>query len=176
MLWRSVGAAPAWIPELEGGPTKLPLPSPPQDARDPVLLTALLCREPAAILRRLKASNAEIDRAAAIEKGPERPGATDQRSVRHWLAHAGSAADDLSSLWALRNGTEPPWLPAVREIRGRRDPLTRSDLAITGADLQAMGLRGPQIGQVLGKLLDRVLDEPHLNTHDALLTLARQLA
>ncbi|HEU4681373.1 MAG TPA: CCA tRNA nucleotidyltransferase [Gemmatimonadales bacterium] len=176
LLWRSVGAAQAWIPELEGGTTKLPVPSPPPDARDPVLLTALLCRQPAAILHRLKASNAEIDRAAAIEKGPERPGATDQRSVRHWLAHTGSAADDLSSLWALRNGTEPPWLAAVREIRGRRDPLTRSDLAITGADLQAMGLRGPQIGHVLGKLLGRVLDEPHLNTHDALLTLARQLA
>jgi tRNA nucleotidyltransferase (CCA-adding enzyme) len=176
MLWQSVGAARAWIPELESGPTKLSVPSPPQDARDPVLLTALLCRGPAAILRRLKASNAEVDRAAAIEKGPEGPEATDQRSVRRWLAAVGSAADDLSSLWALRNGTESSWSDAMREIRSRRDPLTRSDLAITGADLQALGLGGPKIGQVLEKLLDRVLDEPSLNTRDALMDLARQLA
>jgi len=176
MLWRNVGAAEAWIPELERGPAKLSLPSPPQDARDPVLLTALLCPGPAGILRRLKASNAEIDRAAAIEKGPEGPEATDQRSVRHWLADVGSAADDLSNLWALRTGAEPAWSAAVKEIRMRRDPLTRADLAVTGADLQAIGLGGPKIGQTLGKLLDRVLDEPSLNTRAALLTLARELA
>jgi tRNA nucleotidyltransferase (CCA-adding enzyme) len=176
MLWRGIGAAQAWIPELESGPTKLPVPSPAPDARDPVLLTALLCREPAAVLRRLKASNAEIDRAAAIERGPEEPGATDQRSVRRWLARVGSAADDLSNLWVLRNGHEPRWWAVVKEIRTRRDPLTRSDLAITGADLQAVGLRGPQIGDVLEKLLDRVLDDPHLNTRDALLNFVRQLA
>jgi tRNA nucleotidyltransferase (CCA-adding enzyme) len=175
MLWRSIGAARAWIPELESGPTTLPVPSPRQDARDPVLLTALLCREPAAILRRLKASNAEIDRAAAIERGPKGPEATDQRSVRRWLAAAGSAADDLFSLWALRNGSEPPWSAAVKEIRSRRDPLTRADLAVSGGDLQAIGLGGPKIGQTLEKLLDRVLDEPSLNTRDALLTLAREL-
>jgi tRNA nucleotidyltransferase (CCA-adding enzyme) len=176
MLWRNVGAAEAWIPELERGPAKLSLPSPPQDARDPVLLTALLCPGPEGILRRLKASNAEIDRAAAIEKGPEGPEATDQRSVRHWLADVGSAADDLSNLWALRTGAEPAWSAAVKEIRMRRDPLTRADLAVTGTDLQAIGLGGPKIGQTLGKLLDRVLDEPSLNTRAALLTLARELA
>jgi tRNA nucleotidyltransferase (CCA-adding enzyme) len=175
MLWRSVGAARAWIPELETGLTKLPVPSPPQDARDPVLLTALLCREPAAILRRLKASNAEIDRAVALERGPEGPEAADQRSVRRWLAAVGSAADDLSILWALGNGSEPPWSPAVKEIRNRRDPLTRADLAISGGDLQAIGLGGPRIGQTLERLLDRVLDEPSLNTRDTLLTLAKEL-
>jgi tRNA nucleotidyltransferase (CCA-adding enzyme) len=175
MLWRSVSAARAWIPELESGPTKLPVSSPPQDARDPVLLTALLCPEPGAILRRLKASNVEIDRGAAIERGPEGPEAADQKSVRHWLATVGSAADDLSSLWALRNGSEPPWSAAVKEIRNRRDPLTRADLAISGGDLQAIGLGGPKIGRTLGKLLDRVLDEPSLNTRDALLSLAREL-
>jgi hypothetical protein len=140
------------------------------------LLTALLCPEPAVILRRLKASNAEIDRAAEISKGPERPDSADQKSVRRWLADTGPAAQDLSTLWALRRGSEPPWTAAVEEIRRRGDPLTRSDLAITGADLQALGATGPAIGQLLEKLLDRVLDDPALNTRDTLLGLARNMA
>lgn len=175
-LWCAVGAAEAWIPDLEPGDAQPAFPDPgPQQSRDPVVLTALLCRTPAAILRRLKASGAEIDRAAAIERGPAQPQALDQRSVRLWLAEVGEAAGDLTSMWTLRHGEEPPWAGTVQEIRRRRDPLTRADLAITGTDLQAMGASGPQVGQILAVLLERVLDEPALNTRDALLALARKL-
>jgi tRNA nucleotidyltransferase (CCA-adding enzyme) len=177
LLWLQVGAARVWIPELEhGAAIELAVPDPAPDARDPVLLTALLCRNPAGVLRRLKASNAEIDRATAVEKGPEGPRAMDEQSVRRWLAAVGAAADDLSSLWALRRGKEPPWTGAAQEIRRRRDPLTRADLAITGADLQALGASGPQVGRILGQLLDRVLDEPALNTRDSLLALAGKIS
>jgi tRNA nucleotidyltransferase (CCA-adding enzyme) len=64
----------------------------------------------------------------------------------------------------------------VREIRRRRDPLTRADLAITGSDLQALGAKGPRIGDTLAALLDRVLEEPALNTRERLLTLAKELS
>jgi tRNA nucleotidyltransferase (CCA-adding enzyme) len=64
----------------------------------------------------------------------------------------------------------------MREIRQRGDPLIRSDLAITGTDLQNLGATGPRIGQTLAVLLDRVLDEPSLNTREALLALAREMA
>lgn len=175
-LWSEVGAAPVWLPELrtkylaEGG-----IPEPPGEVRDPVLLTALLTSPPAGALRRLKASNAEIDRASAIEEGPEAPAATDEPAVRHWLSTVGAAADDLAALWSLRRGKEPPWIQAMRDIRRRADPLSRSDLAISGTDLQALGASGPQIGQTLAALLDRVLEEPELNTRDTLLTLARKM-
>jgi tRNA nucleotidyltransferase (CCA-adding enzyme) len=175
-LWHSVGAAQIWIPELkaekvDSGTIRDSAGQP----RDPVVLTALLCSSPANVLRRLKASNAEIDRAAAIERGPEAPAAQDQKSVRRWLAQVGPGADDLSRLWTLRHGKEPWWALPVGEIRGRGDPLTRSDLAITGTDLQALGASGPRVGQILGTLLDRVLDEPALNTREGLLVLARKL-
>jgi tRNA nucleotidyltransferase (CCA-adding enzyme) len=62
----------------------------------------------------------------------------------------------------------------VAAIRERGEPLTRGDLAVTGRDLQALGLAGPKLGQVLGVLLDRVLDDPTLNTPDALLAIARE--
>lgn len=177
-LWRSVGAAQTWMPELESVPIALTgMAEPPLDSRDPVVLTALLCPSPANVLRRLKASNAEINRAAAIERGPEKPAGGDAKPVRRWLAEVGpAAADDLSRLWTLREGKEPPWAGAVEEVRRRGDPLTRSDLAIGGADLQALGVRGPRVGQILGELLDRVLDEPSLNTRENLLTFARKLA
>jgi tRNA nucleotidyltransferase (CCA-adding enzyme) len=176
LLWLQVGAAEAWMPELQSAhPSQKAYPDPPTDDRDPVLLTALVCPSPVTVLRRLKASNAEIARAAGIEKGPEEPQALDQLSVRRWLAAVGPAADDLSALWVLRHGGEvPPWAAAMAEIRRRRDPLTRTDLAISGTDLQELGIQGPRIGQTLAALLERVLDEPTLNTREFLLAIARE--
>jgi tRNA nucleotidyltransferase (CCA-adding enzyme) len=175
-LWAQVGAARVWIPELEVEALAAGrVPEPPANVRDPVLLTSLLTSQPAGVLRRLKASNAEVDRAVGMEKGPEGPPAADQRSVRRWLSSVGASADDLAALWSLRRSAGPPWLPAMRGIRQRGDPLTRSELAISGTDLQELGASGPQIGQTLAALLDRVLDEPALNTRDSLLDLARKM-
>lgn len=175
-LWVQVGAARVWIPELEASSLAAGrIAEPPVDVRDPVLLTSLLTSSPADVLRRLKASNAEVDRASALERAPEAPADTDQRSVRRWLATVGAAADDLAALWLLRHGEEPPWASPVQEIRRRGDPLTRSDLAVTGTDIQELGATGPRIGEILASLLERVLDEPALNTRDALLDLARNL-
>jgi tRNA nucleotidyltransferase (CCA-adding enzyme) len=175
MLWVHVGAARVWLPELEvARPSQKAFPDPPLGDRDPVLLTALVCPSPVAVLRRLKASNAEIARAAGLERGPEEPHALDQLSVRRWLADVGPAANDLSALWALRHGGEAPWSAAMTEIRRRGDPLTRADLAIGGADLQELGIHGPRIGETLATLLDRVLEDPTLNTRESLLAVARE--
>jgi tRNA nucleotidyltransferase (CCA-adding enzyme) len=176
MLWVHVGAAATWIPELEGvGAFENAFSDPPSSSRHPILLTALLSRDPVATLRRLKASNAEIARAAAMIKGPDEPATLEEVSVRRWLAETGAAADDLINLWALRHGGEAHWAATAAEIRRRRDPLTRSDLAISGADLQELGTSGPRVGETLAGLLDRVLDDPSLNTRDTLLSLARKM-
>jgi tRNA nucleotidyltransferase (CCA-adding enzyme) len=174
-LWVEVGAAEVWLPELESAQSEGRFPEPAATVRDPVLLTALLTSGPAAVLRRLKASNADVERALAMERGPPEPAGTDQRSVRRWLSTVGASADDLATLWSLRHESEPPWGPSMKEIRQRGDPLTRSDLAISGTDLEALGTRGPRIGQTLAALLDRVLDDPTLNNRDSLLALARKL-
>ena len=170
-LWRDVGAAAVWIPELDPGATA----EPPTSVRDPVLLTALLTRSPAQVLRRLRASNAEVDRAAGIERGPEEPADSDAAAVRRWLSEAGSAAPDLTVLWSLRQGREPPWSGAIDEIIRRGDPLHRGDLVISGADLQSLGARGPDVGRVLAALLNEVLDDPSRNRREFLLDRARAL-
>jgi tRNA nucleotidyltransferase (CCA-adding enzyme) len=67
----------------------------------------------------------------------------------------------------------PPWLATVATIRERGDAVTRGDLAVTGRDLEELGLSGRQIGETLAALLDRVLEDPSANTRERLLSLAR---
>jgi hypothetical protein len=44
---------------------------------------------------------------------------------------------------------------------------------VSGADLLAMGVpAGPELGRLLSRLLDAVLEDPALNTREALLALA----
>jgi len=54
-------------------------------------------------------------------------------------------------------------------------PFSVKGLAVDGHDLQQLGISpGPHMGQLLHRLLHRVLDDPSQNTRDALLTLVRQ--
>ena len=176
-LWIGVGAAERWMPELAGIPAErlARADAVPIERRDPVLLTAVLVGDAAPVLRRLRASNAELDRAAAMTRGPAAPAGSDDRAVRRWLSATGPAADDLLALHALREGSDAAWARAVGVIRQRGDPLARGDLAVTGDDLRTLGATGRRIGELLAALLDRVLDDPGLNRRDALLTLARDM-
>ena len=55
------------------------------------------------------------------------------------------------------------------EIIASADALTLKDLAIGGADLKEMGIKpGPEMGQILKDLLDKVLEDPSLNTKEKL--------
>ena len=173
-LWHESGAAAVWLrglrPLNEAVVPSAELSRPP---RDPVLLTALLASDPADLLRRLRASNAEIARAEAMARGPGEPAAPDEISVRRWLAAVGRAADDLVALLRLRGRTEAPWLGTAAAIRERGDPLTRGELAVSGRDLEALGLSGKDLGATLAMLLDQVLEDPAANTRERLLALAR---
>jgi tRNA nucleotidyltransferase (CCA-adding enzyme) len=179
-LWHDSGAAAVWLPEL--APMESPhaaaiLAHDPGPPRDPVLLTALLCRDPAAVLGRLRASNAEVARARGIAAGPSAPADDTDAAVRRWLAATGPAADDLLAGWRLVRGADAPWATAVTGIRARGEPLARGDLAVSGTDLVAAGVpAGPAVGRVLDRLLALVLDDPALNRRERLLARARELA
>ncbi len=63
-----------------------------------------------------------------------------------------------------------------REVLARRDAVTLKDLAISGNDLIAGGMPpGWQIGETLSALLERVLDDPSLNTREILLKLYKEV-
>jgi tRNA nucleotidyltransferase (CCA-adding enzyme) len=171
-LWHGARAADQVLPELLGmGWTEPALSAPP---RDPVLLSTVLTSNPVAVLRRLRASNAEIARAAAIVAGPEAPDGSEAADVRRWLSRVSDAADDLMRRHLLRTGKAAPWSAVASGIRARGEPLAREHLALRGGDLLELGLRGPDVGVMLDLLLSRVLEDPGLNTRDALLALAQE--
>ncbi|HWA58888.1 MAG TPA: CCA tRNA nucleotidyltransferase [Gemmatimonadales bacterium] len=184
-LWVTSGAAAIWLPELLNGKLAARANLLPAleamvgagGARDPVLLTILLCLDPVAALVRLKSSRADIARAAAVLSGAPEPDGTDPVSVRRWMAAVGEAADDLITLWQFQHGAPPLWAPVVKGIRERGEPLTRKQMAVTGDDLRQAGFPpGPEMGLLLDRLLAAVVDDPSLNSREVLLSLARTLA
>ena len=64
----------------------------------------------------------------------------------------------------------------VEQLAAQPDLLMHRRLAIDGHDLQAeLGMApGPEIGAILERLTEAVMDDPSLNRRDALLELARQ--
>jgi len=107
-------------------------------------------------------------------------------AVRRFLRRVGE--ERLDDLFALRvadaraTRDEPPHLAGLRALQERiahiaaqRPALAARDLAIDGRDVMAaLALApGPAVGEVLERLLERVLDDPALNTRERLLALAR---
>lgn len=63
-----------------------------------------------------------------------------------------------------------------KKVLSRRDAVTLKDLAISGSDLIAEGMPpGRQIGETLSALLEKVLDDPSLNTRENLLKLYKEV-
>jgi tRNA nucleotidyltransferase (CCA-adding enzyme) len=169
-LWREVGAARIWLPEI--GPQGEPRAAKAIDAlpRDPVLVTAFLASDAASLLTRLKCANRDIERGRAMREWRDRyPDPKRVADVRRWLSQTGSAADDLlTQLAAMSPRTALP--KVVAAIRGARDPLTLKDLAVRGEDLITAGVRpGPDVGDMLQRLLGDVLEDPRRNSRDHLL-------
>lgn len=64
-----------------------------------------------------------------------------------------------------------------REVRAQwQAPVTRGELAIGGRELIELGLRGPDVGWALDRLLSFVVKNPARNTRERLMEQARQLA
>jgi tRNA nucleotidyltransferase (CCA-adding enzyme) len=168
-LWIDVGAARIWLPEIVGrgeeGSAKKDLDT---LSRDPGLVTAFLARDPASLLTRLKCSTKEIERGRAIGQWRDKyPDPKHIPAVRKWLSDVGEYADDLLIL----PSSPVPLRGVVQAVRAAKDPLTLKDLAVTGDDLLAAGVRrGPEVGETLERLLGEVLEDPRRNTKQYLLS------
>jgi len=175
-LWHEVGAARIWLPEIRkagggGGDQKAVDKLP----RDPVIVTAYLATDPASLLTRLKCANRDIERGRAIREWRGRyPDGKRFSDVRRWLSETGPAAEDLLALLPASAPRSP--LPSVVEaIRAAGDPLSLKELAVRGEDLITAGVRpGPDVGEMLQRLLADVLEDPGRNTRDHLLARVRE--
>jgi poly(A) polymerase/tRNA nucleotidyltransferase (CCA-adding enzyme) len=106
-------------------------------------------------------------------------------AVRRFIRRVGT--DLLPDLFALRHadnaasGAREPAVGGLAELRQRiaaavaADPLQQGDLVLDGHDLQReLDLApGPEVGRLLSRLLEAVLDDPSLNRRERLLELAR---
>lgn len=108
-----------------------------------------------------------------------------EKGARRFLRTVGDSADDLLHLrWADQGGkSEYPTDPSastdnemalINSARAQNAPTNKSMLAINGRDLIDAGIPpGPNMGLILNHLTDQVIDNPELNTKEALLGLAQ---
>ena len=196
-LYVSSGAMKEVLPELTGGvpqaalatvdslPERLP------ELRMAVLLLFGLRPgadpgEVAALLTRVRFSNAEVERVVAVVRGGLAPPtrlAGDSFARRRWTATTTktgrTAVDDVFQVWRAVRRAAPERTNAdeVESVitAARRDldggvPTSVAQLAIAGRDLVARGwLPGPGIGAALRSLLESVWEDPTLNDRAALL-------
>ena len=99
----------------------------------------------------------------------------DRTGLRHFLSDYGK--EDFGDLITYVECDHREDLSAVRavyeDIVSSGECTSIRELQVTGEDLAVIGIpRGKAMGEVLKKLLDRVLDEPALNTKDTLLSMA----
>lgn len=164
----------------EAAPEDPSLPPEKGTAPDTVRLRGMV--RAAALLTRLRHSNAQVAEAAAlVGAGPSLPppdaaGA----NVRRWLARVGlhrvpdlvrwAAAEVRAQDRGTNGGSRvvESWRRIRRELR-TAPPLAVGDLALNGRDLIRMGLRpGPHFGRILEGLLERVLADPDANRREIL--------
>ena len=102
--------------------------------------------------------------------------------LRRWLHRAGPhRLPGLARIWLAKARLErarwardpEPVLRLLARLRGelrREHPLSQEELAVDGRDLISLGLKpGPEFGEILGSLMEQVLEDPSLNQRDRLL-------
>jgi poly(A) polymerase/tRNA nucleotidyltransferase (CCA-adding enzyme) len=145
-------------------------------------------RMAARVLERLRYSNEFVDRCSHLVENhmflyqPE----WNRSTVRRFIRRVGK--ENLGDLFALRAAdclsrgltSELQNLEALRSRvdteLGESVALRVSDLAVDGDDVkQALGVgEGQVVGEVLRELLERVVDDPSLNTRETLLDIVRR--
>ncbi|HLL82496.1 MAG TPA: CCA tRNA nucleotidyltransferase [Longimicrobium sp.] len=141
------------------------------------------------MLRRLKFSNAETDRVVHLvaQHGAVPAADAPEPVLRRWLrlVGAGYVRDVLrlrvADVRARGAGEGDPRLRETAALRRRvgrilasAPALTLGGLAIGGAELRRLGIpAGPVMGEILRDLLERVTDDPSLNTPEALTEIVR---
>lgn len=142
------------------------------------------------ILTRLRVEKALISRVTRLIRfhliGYD-PGWSD-RAVRRWIRRVGP--ENVFSLLAFRKADiQAHGIPHLRghlldELEGRvgrmlSEPVVtrREHLAVDGRRImEVTGLGpGPEVGRILEELLERVVDDPRLNTEEALLEMAGKI-
>ena len=121
-------------------------------------------------LSMLKCSNKQKTGARAIIRGAKRKTRSDFDAAK-LCADVGEYAKAAAKLSVLR-GISPN--EALSLVGSCHAPRNLGDLAIRGADLAELSLKGKEIGEMLEYLFELTLKNPELNTEDELLRAAKE--
>ncbi len=132
------------------------------------------------VMRRMKADNETSNRVKQLVKLHDVRFPCNERTVRRWLSRLGEKG--LRDLWAVQRAdrmatrfTEEDFelldnlQNCLDEVLHKQQCFSLKQLAVNGSDLIALGVPlGKQVGTVLNSLFEAVLEEPELNTKQAL--------
>ncbi len=143
------------------------------------------------ILKSLKLDNYTIDTVSKLIKYSKNIIEENEPAVREALHKYGKDMLNLmlkheKAVIATKEAVTGIMLPArkkhlavmenmVSHIIERGDCFTLKDLDITGNDLMEYGLKGPEVGRILGLLLDIVIENQKLNDKQTLIALIEHL-
>jgi len=157
------------------------------------------------IMKRLRFSKSEIDRVKTLIRNhmfyyphAQQEGSKEEMeklmlsqwsdsAIRRFLNRVGE--ENVEDLFKLRiadatSNPNSPFQPEeitqlqkhISEVRAKDMALKISDLDIKGEDLEGIGIKpGPQMGSILRKLLDIVIEDPLMNTKEKLLDEAKHM-
>lgn len=141
------------------------------------------------ILRRLKFDNDTTEKVVKLVLYHDQDIGATQAGVRRAMNHIGE--DIFPMLFAVHRADISAQSDYMREeklrkfsyieelydtVRSQGDAVSLKDLAITGRDLIAQGMKpGREIGAVLQSLLEQVLEDPSLNTPEQLLEISKKI-
>ena len=136
------------------------------------------------LLPRLRFSSADTERILLLVERHDTPLGDNEKLVRRSLSRIGEARfRDLLAIKkgdAVGQGTSRDYVAQLFEteallnrVLAQEQCFSLRQLAVNGADLQALGLHGRPVGEMLHALLDAVIDGQTDNRRDTLLRLAR---
>lgn len=141
------------------------------------------------ILRRLKFDNDTTEKVVKLVLYHDQDIGATQAGVRRAMNRIGE--DIFPMLFAVHRADISAQSDYMREeklrkfsyieelydtVRSQGDAVNLKDLAITGRDLIAQGMKpGREIGAVLQSLLEQVLEDPSLNTPEQLLEISKKI-
>lgn len=136
--------------------------------------------------RHMKLSTSRIKRVGELIRHHMFPAFSSGKGARKFLNRVGDHADDLMILRhadMYGKGTDEyqnektqvqQMQELVEQARAGGAPTQLSGLAINGRDLMQAGVpQGPMIGQILNQLMQQVVENPELNSREALLGLVQ---
>lgn len=141
------------------------------------------------VMNRLRFSNAEIAKVTQLVRIHDNFIEPTERAVRRLLGSIGEEQfldlmvlrrADISAQAEQDNEVRFAKLVTLRclahDISVKNECFSLKDLAVNGRDLMDAGIAsGPELGKILNRFLDAVIDAPEKNTKEDLLSLARRI-